>query len=105
MIPGHDEHRNAAIGNSLEWGICLVRDAGMWRRSIEDIAAMHDEIDVARQCRCEGRRIVGEEVESATAAPNARPDRQVEAEMGVAQKQDSDGVRHIYIVWVPVFIR
>jgi hypothetical protein len=70
----------------------------MWGRSVEDIAAMDDEIHAAGQSGCESRRIVGEEVEATTSAPNARSDREIQAEVGVGQKQDSDGVPHLYIV-------
>jgi len=77
----------------------------MRRRAVEDVSAVDDEIDVAREGRCKRRRIVREEVESASAPPHARSNRQVDPEMGVGKKKESDRVRHLYMVYASVFIR
>ena len=98
MVAGDDEDRNAEIGDSPQRLVGLVRNARVRRGSIENVAAMDDEIDVARQRRGESGRVVREKIESASPASDPWPDRQIEAEVGIGEKQDSDGVRHLYMV-------
>ena len=105
MVAWNDEDGDAPVGDALEGRIGLVGDARMRRRSVEDVAAVDDEVDFSRQCRRQRGRIVREEVESTAAATDTRPNWKVETEMGVGEKEDSNRVRHPYMVYMPVFVR
>ena len=52
-----------------------MRDRRVGCGSVEDVAAVDDDIDTAREGRRERRRVVREEIESAPSSPNPRPDR------------------------------
>ena len=105
MIARHDEHGNAALRDDAERFVRLVRDRRHNGWPIEHIAGVHDEIDFVGERRRERSRVVGEEVMTATPSAGARPDGQIEPEMGVREQQDPDVGRHPGIVGVPVFVR
>jgi hypothetical protein len=105
VVAWNDEDGDAPVSDALEGRIGLVGDARMRRRSVEDVTAVDDEVDFSRQCRRQRGRIVREEVESTAAATDTRPNWKVETEMGVGEKEDSNRVRHPYMVYVPVFVR
>ena len=75
MVARNDEHGNAEVGDPPERLIRLMRDRRVGCGSVEDVAAVDDDIDTAREGRRERRRVVREEIESAPSAPNPRPDR------------------------------
>ena len=59
---------------------------------------MDDEIDAGGKRSRESGRIVGQEVQSAPSATNPRAQREVQAKVGIGDKQDSDGLQHLYMV-------
>jgi hypothetical protein len=105
VIAGDDEDRNSQIGDTLERLVSAVRDARVRRGSVEDVAAVYDEIDVAGERGSKRCRIIQEKVESASPASDARSNREVEAEVRVGEKEDSDRSRHTNMVYMPVFVR
>ena len=89
MIAGHDEHRNAAVGDASERFERLVSDGWHHQRSIEHVAAVHDEVDLAGECWLQRGRVVREEVETATAAFDPRSRREIEAEVRIGEQQNA----------------
>ena len=75
MVAGNDENGDAEVRDALEWGVGLVGDGRVRSGSVEDVASMDHEVDVSSQCGRQGGRIVREEVESAAATADARPNR------------------------------
>ena len=55
---------------------------------------MHDNVDFACECGRQRRGVVGEEVVSTSPPLDARARRQVEAEVGVGEKENADAVAH-----------
>ena len=94
VIAGDDEDRDAFVGNAGEWLECLPGDARRWTRAVEYVTAVNDEIDVAVERGLQRRRVVCEKIMAAPASLDARPRRQVEAEVGVSEKEDADAFGH-----------
>ena len=93
VIPRNDEHRHAAFGHApqrLERLVCERRHNG---RTVEHVAAMHDDVDLPIERRLERRRVVGQEVVTASPPLDARAHGKVEPEVGIGDEQDPD-VRH-----------
>ena len=55
---------------------------------------MDDEIDVAVERGLQCRRVIDEKVVTAATSLDARPRRQIEAEVGVSEKENADAVGH-----------
>jgi hypothetical protein len=92
VVSRDDEHRNASIGYSAEWLERLIRECGDDPRPIEDVTRVHHEVDLAGERRLKRRGVVGEEIVTTPAPVDARSDGEIEAEMGIGQKEDSDVV-------------
>ena len=100
VIPGDDEDRNASVGDASQWLECLPCDARGRARAIENIAAVDDDVDVTVECRLECGRVIREKVMSAPASLDARPRRQVEAEVGVSEEEDAGASGHVVNIGV-----
>jgi hypothetical protein len=85
VIARHDEHRDALVGDSRERLERLPRDARRHTRTIEDVPAMHDEIDLPRERRLQRRPVVRQKVVATTASLDARTRGQVEAQVRVGE--------------------
>ena len=86
VITRDDEHRDPLIRDADERLVCLVRDARVRSRAIEDVAAVDDKVNIADHRGRERRSVVREKIESAPAPSDPRPEREVEAEVGIGQK-------------------
>ena len=94
VISGDDEDRDALVGHACEWLECLPGDARWRTRAIEHVPAMNDEIDLAVEGRAERGRVVRQKVVPAATSLDARPRRQIEAEVGVGEEEDADAFGH-----------
>jgi hypothetical protein len=72
----------------------LVRDAQRHTWPVEDVAAVHHEVDFARERGRERGLIVREEIVAAAPPIDARARRQVEAEVRIGEQQDAEVGRH-----------
>jgi hypothetical protein len=75
VIPRDDEHRNATLRDATERLERLIRDAWRNPRPVEDIAGVHNEIDLSSQRGLERRPVVRQEVVPPTAPAHPRRDR------------------------------
>jgi hypothetical protein len=92
VVSRDDEHRNASIGYSgerLERLVCKRRDDP---RPIEDVTRVHHDVDLARERRLQRGGVVREKVVTTPPTLDTRPDGEIEAEVGIGQKEDSDFV-------------
>ena len=94
VIARDDEHWYAALRNTPERFVRLIRDRRRDRRPIEHVAGVHNEIDFAGEGGRKRGGVVGEKIIAAASPSYAGAYGQVEAEVRVGQKQDSDGGRH-----------
>ena len=104
MISGDDEHGDAAFGHAPERLERLIRERGHHGRTVEHVAAVHDDVDLSVERRLKRRGVVGEKVVAAAAPLHARTHREVEPEMGVGDEQDAE-VRHDAILHLSAFLR
>jgi hypothetical protein len=94
VISRDDENRNAFVGDTNEWLERLPRDARRRTRPVEHVAAVNDQINVAVERGLQRGGIVCEKIVSATPTMDARPRRQIEAEVGVSEEEDADAFGH-----------
>jgi hypothetical protein len=45
VIPGHNKNRHSFIGNAHEWGEGLIRETWHHSRSVEDVAAVDNDVN------------------------------------------------------------
>ena len=89
VIARHQQHRHAAIGDRQQRLQRRRRQAARDPTAEQEVAAVHNEVDVAATRGREGEVEVGEEVGAAPRARDPRPLGQVEAEVGVRNEQDA----------------
>jgi len=87
-------HRDAALGDASQRLKRLIRQTRIDTRSVEHVAAMHDDIDGPVKRRLEGRHVIGEKVVAAATTLDARTHWQVEAEVRVSEEQNAYDVGH-----------
>ena len=95
VIPRHHEHRNAPVGDARQWLEGLIGKAGGGPGAIEDVAAVHHDVDLSGERRRQRGRIVGEEIVATATTPDACLHRQVEAEVRVGKQENPDDVGHL----------
>jgi hypothetical protein len=105
VIAGNDEDRNAAVGDATEWLESLVSSGGNDVRTIEYVAAVHDEVDLVGERRSKRGGVVREEIMTPAPALDSWTRREVEAEVGVSEEEDADVSCHPAILEVSVFLR
>ena len=94
VIPWNDADGDPAIGDPPERLERLVRERWHDRRPIEYVAGVNDDVHFTRERGLQRPSIVRQEIVAATSLRGARPQRQIETEMRVCQKQNPDGVVH-----------
>jgi hypothetical protein len=92
VVSGDDEHRDASIRYSAEWLEPLIRERRDDPRPIEDVTRVHDNVHLAGERRLQGRGVVRQEVVTAPPPIDARPDGEIEAEVGIGEEKYSDVV-------------
>ena len=83
VVPRHDEHRNATLGDTPERIERLVGCRRVNRRPIEHVATVDDEIYLSRERWLERLRVIREKVMAAPPPANPRLHRQVESDVRV----------------------
>ncbi len=95
VVSGHDAHRDSLVGQLRERGEGPGHEIHRHPAPEEDVPPVDDEVDLATSGRGERGLESGEELGAAPPAGNARPPRQVQAEVGVGEEQDAGaGYRH-----------
>jgi hypothetical protein len=94
MVPRHHVNRYAAIGDACEWLERLPHHAARRTRTVEYVAAVHDQVDITSERRLKRVGVVRKEVVTTSPSIDARVDRQVEAEVSVREQQDPDNGGH-----------
>jgi hypothetical protein len=93
VVSRDDEHRNTSIGYSAEGLERLVRERRDDPGPIEHVTRVHHDIDLARERRLQRGGVVRQEVVTTPASLDARPDGEIEAEVGVATTAPTTAVR------------
>lgn len=93
VISRYDEYGHAAFGHAPQRFERLVGKRRHDGRTVEHVAAVHDDVDLAIERRLQRRGVVGEKVVAAAAPLHARTHGEVEPQVGVGDQQDSN-VRH-----------
>ena len=92
MVSRDDEHRNAPIRYSAERLECLIRERRDDPRAIEDVTRVDYDVDLAHERRLKRGGIIREEIVTAPPPVDTRPDRQIEAEVGIGKEKNTDVV-------------
>jgi hypothetical protein len=92
VVSWHDEHRNASICYSAEGLERLERERRDDPGPVEDVASVHYDVHLARERRLQRGGVVREEVVAAAPSVDTRSNREIEAEVGIGQEEDSDVV-------------
>ena len=90
MVPRDDEHGNASVSHSAKRLESLVRERRDDLRSIEVVARVHDDVHLARERRLQRDGVIRQEVVATPPSVDARPDGEIEAEVGIGQQEDPD---------------
>ena len=94
VVAGDDEDRYASVRDTRQRLEGLIGQARHRPRSVEDVTAVHDEIDLAGKRRRERRGVVGQEVIPAPAPFDPLPDGEVEAQVRIGQEENANDVGH-----------
>jgi len=105
MVARDDQHRHAALGDPAQRLERPIRDLFRRGRSIENVSAVDDDVDLSAQSRLERGVVVREEIIASTAPLYARAHRRIEAEVRISEEEDANFDRHWLIVSVSVFLR
>ena len=105
MIAWDDEDRHATVGDAPQRFVRLIRDRWDDRRPIENVAGMHDEIDLSGHRRLERSRVVRKKIEASSPPANARPYGEIEAQVRIGEQENPDVVGHSPMVRPTVFVR
>ncbi len=90
VVPGNDENWQSVVRQRFEGREGPLHELGRNPAPVEDIAAVHDHVHLATPGRFEGSLEIREEIVAPPASAHPRTKRQVEAQMGVGQKEDLD---------------
>ena len=74
-------------------------------RTIEHVAAVHDEVDLVSERGRQSGGVVREEIMTTASPLDSRARRKVEAEVGVREKEDANVRSHPAILRESVFLR
>ena len=87
VVAGHHDYRHAPRSD-LDQGLQrAVDELAAYAAAVEEVSAVNHEIDSGTPCRLERKLEIAEEVGSAPAPLDARPQGHVESEVGIGQQQ------------------
>jgi len=92
VVAWNQENRDAEVRDVQKRLKSLGDDSRRNSAAKEHIAAVQQQIDLLLQRRRQGFEIVGHKICAAASALHAWAQRSIQAEMGVGQKQQPDGV-------------
>lgn len=105
VVAGHNENRDSAIGDLAKRLERLIADARHGSRSVEDVAAVNHDVDLAAHRGLEGGVIIRQKVVAPTVPTHSWTDRQVESDVRIGEEQDANVASHGAIVTLSVFVR
>jgi hypothetical protein len=86
MVPGDDKDRNACFGHLKQGLHCHLNQRLRDPAPVEKITSVDHQIHISPKGRLERPFKVGEEIVAPPSPHNARPKRQVKAQMGISDK-------------------
>jgi len=93
VVAWHQEHGHAEVGHPSQGLEGRLHQAGRHPAAVEEVTAVDHHVDLAGHGRRKGRLVVGHEVVAPPPTLNPGPSGQVEADVGVGNKEDAHKAR------------